>query len=179
VRLTVNGTLTEQSTTGSLKPGAAERRAVHLPAGTTMASIRVTWDDGLVSFGDPLLVQWLGKLWPTDGYLTHPTFFAGWVGLLVTGVNLLPVGQLDGGHVARALLGDRTRFAAYAAVFVLMVLSLLFNSWFLMLLFVLLMGIHHPPPLNDRTPLDRRRVILGLLVLAVFAVSFVPVPVVT
>ncbi len=178
LRLTVNGTLRTESSTSSLDGGKSERRSIHLPEGTTMASARITWDDGLLSFGDPLLVQWLGKLIPTDGLLIHPTFFAGWVGLLVTGINLLPVGQLDGGHVARAVLGDRTKYAAYAAITVLMMLSFFFSSWFLMTLFVLLMGIHHPPPLNDRTVLDRRRLWAAAVVLVVFIVSFVPVPVV-
>ncbi|MEK6984801.1 MAG: site-2 protease family protein [Candidatus Thermoplasmatota archaeon] len=175
--LTVNNTEQSETLDATLAGGATERRNLELPEGTTAAELRITWDDGLLSFGDPLLVQWLGKAIPADGYLSHPTFFAGWVGLLVTGINLLPVGQLDGGHVARAVLGDRTKYAAYAAVGLLMVLSFLFNSWFLMTLFILFMGIHHPPPLNDRVPLDKRRLAVALVVLAIFIVSFVPVPV--
>lgn len=176
--LTVNGSLVEETFTQPLPAGASDRRVVTLPEGASAATVRITWDDGLSSFGDPLLLQWMGQVVPTQGYLTHPTFFAGWVGLLVTGINLLPIGQLDGGHVARAVLGENTKYAAYAAVGLLMVLSFLFNSWFLMTLFVLFMGIHHPPPLNERIPLDRRRLIVAVVVLAVFVVSFVPVPVV-
>ncbi len=176
--LVVNGTDVEQTLESKLGAGMAERRSLTLPPGTTSAFVRITWDDGLVSFGDPLLVQWLNQAWPTEGYLTHPTFFAGWVGLLVTGINLLPIGQLDGGHIARAVLGERTRIAAYLAVGGLVLLSLVTNAWFLMTLFVLFMGIHHPPPLNDRTVLDRRRLIVAAVVLFVFIVSFVPVPVV-
>ncbi len=139
----------------------------------------VTWDDGLIEFGDPLLVKGLNLIGlDNDGYLSHPMYFAGWAGLLVTGINLLPVGQLDGGHVARAVFGERTRFVAYGAVLLLMMLVFVFQSWLLMALFVLLLGIQHPPPLNDRTVLDRKRMVMAALVLVVFVITFVPRPII-
>jgi len=108
--------------------------------------------------------EMLDKAFHNDGYLTHPTFFAGWVGLLVTGINLLPASQLDGGHVARAVLGERMKWAAYAAVAGLVYLALRFQSWMLMAIFILLMGVQHPPPLNDRTGLDLKRKVLAAVV---------------
>ncbi len=167
----------EVSFTRTLEPGQSEARTVTLPADTTAARLELDWDDGLVSFGDPLLLlaldQWIGN----DDYLSHPTFIAGWVGLLLTGINLLPAGQLDGGHVARAVLGERTRYAAYAAVGLLFFLGLQFSSWLLMAAFVLFTGIHHPPPMNDRTGLGPGRRIIAGVVVAVLLLTFVPIPI--
>jgi membrane-associated protease RseP (regulator of RpoE activity) len=167
-----------EKVTGKLDPGASERRTLALPEGTREATLTFTWEDGLLRFGDPLLVKGLDRVFDNGAYLTHPTFFAGWVGLLVTGINLLPASQLDGGHVARAVLGDRMRWAAYAAVGGLVYLALRFNSWFLMAVFILLMGVQHPPPLNDRTGLDTKRKVLAAVVLVVFVLTFVPQPIV-
>jgi membrane-associated protease RseP (regulator of RpoE activity) len=167
-----------ESVGGELEPGGQERRTLALPEGTSSATLTFTWEDGLLHFGDPLLVVALDLAFDNDGYLTHPTFFAGWVGLLVTGINLLPASQLDGGHVARAVLGDRMRWAAYAAVAGLVYLALRFQSWILMAVFILLMGVQHPPPLNDRTGLDAKRKVLAGVVLAVFLLTFVPRPII-
>ncbi|PKK86138.1 MAG: site-2 protease family protein [Thermoplasmata archaeon HGW-Thermoplasmata-1] len=129
-----------------------------------------------------MLLQLLVKV--PDGSLMHPTVFAGWVGLLVTAINLLPAGQLDGGHIARALLGDRQRYASFFVVAAMLFLGLIgipglmqpYSGWLIMGLIVLLLGMRHPPPLNDITPLDSRRKWLGVLAVAIFIVSFVPIP---
>jgi membrane-associated protease RseP (regulator of RpoE activity) len=172
-----DGTTTTDTSVRTLTGGHGERRSLALPADARSVELSITWDDGLLRRGDPLLVQLLGKAFHNDGYLTHPTFLAGWVGLLVTGINLLPAGQLDGGHVARAVLGERMRYVALAAVGLLMLLAFLFNSWLLMAFFLLVTGVQHAPPLNDRTVLDRKRLILAAVVLAVFILTFVPVPI--
>ncbi len=163
---------------GSLQPGDATLRTLHLPTNVTEATIHFTWDDGLVQFGDPLLIEAIAPFFKNDDYLTHPLFFAGWVGLLVTGINLLPAGQLDGGHIARAVLGDRMQYAAYAAVGLLIYLAIQFQAWILMALFILLMGIQHPPPLNDRTHLDTKRKVLAGVTLLVLILTFVARPVI-
>lgn len=107
----------------------------------------------------------------------HPIFFAAWFGLLITGINLLPVGQLDGGHVAYALLG---RFAITVGSVVLMGLlvagALLSSTWYMWAFFVLLGGLRHPQPLNDVTPLDPVRKILSILAIGLFWVLIVPAP---
>ncbi|HEX2067016.1 MAG TPA: site-2 protease family protein, partial [Candidatus Thermoplasmatota archaeon] len=167
----------EEASQRTLAAGQGERRSLALPAGARSATLDIRWDDGLLRLGDPLLVQLLGKAFHNEGYLTHPTFLAGWVGLLVTGINLLPAGQLDGGHVARAVLGERMRYVAWASVGLLLALTFLFNSWMLMAFFLLMTGIQHAPPLNDRTRLDRKRLVLAAVVLAVFILTFVPVPI--
>ena len=171
-----DGTDRTATFTGRIPRGGSDFVALNLSE-EARGELTVTWEDGLYSFGDPLLVKGLRKLGFEDNdYLTHPTYVAGWVGLLVTGINLLPAGPLDGGHVARALLGDKMRYAAWASLGLLLVLGLLFTSWVLMTFLLLLMGINHPPPLNDRTPLDGRRKLIGLAVVLILVLTFVPIP---
>lgn len=172
-----SGNVTQANSQGELLAGERHLRTIELPADAKQVTVQVSWDDGLVSFGEPLIVKAVNLVIPSsDKVLTHPVFFAGWVGLLVTGINLLPAGQLDGGHVARALLGDRMRYLAYGAVLLLLAMTYLFNSWMLMLILLLFMGIQHPPPLNERTPLGPVRTILGILMLLLLIVTFIPQP---
>lgn len=173
-----DGTVQKDTVHGKLALGQAERRTLALPANATAATLVVTWDDGLSTFGDPLLVVGLDRLFDNDGYLAHPTFFAGWVGLLVTGINLLPASQLDGGHVARAVFGDRMKYVAWAAVAGLFYLAFQFQSWMLMAVLILFLGVQHPPPLNDRTTLGASRKALAALVLLVFLLTFIPRPII-
>lgn len=107
----------------------------------------------------------------------HPLALAGWVGLLVTAINLLPAGQLDGGHVFRALFGERTRWVSYAAVGLLVVLGVFYPGWLLFAILIVLLGMRHPPPLNDITPLDRKRMVVGALAVAVLISGFVLIPI--
>jgi membrane-associated protease RseP (regulator of RpoE activity) len=113
---------------------------------------------------------------PAIASLHNPLAFAGWVGILITAINLLPAGSLDGGHVFRALLGDRSRFVSYAAALVLFGLGFLYTGWLLFAFLVLFLGLRHPPPLNDLTPLDRKRYAVGACVAAILVAGFVIVP---
>jgi len=106
-----------------------------------------------------------------------PTAFAAWVGFFATALNLLPAGQLDGGHVARALLGESSKYLGWATLLAMVILSFGFESWLLMALFVLLVGFRHPPPLNDVTKLKLNRKMLGAIAAAMFLVTFTPFPV--
>ena len=126
-----------------------------------------------------LLYGWIQSFFPAslvDPFRRHPTAFAGWVGLFVTAINLLPAGQLDGGHVARALLGDKQRYISWAAVVLLLVLGLGYPGWFLFALIILLLGVRHPPPLNDITKLKPTRQALGILAIVILILTFVPTP---
>lgn len=122
--------------------------------------------------GQPLLIQWLaGWLVPdqADQFITvanteaSPFLMAGWVGLLVTGLNMMPLGQLDGGHVTFGLLGQRSYWIAIAALtaaigFMVYSQVIVFS---LMLLLVLLMGLRHPPSSDDSRSLGVARQIVG------------------
>jgi len=106
----------------------------------------------------------------------HPTAFAGWVGLLVTAINLLPAGQLDGGHIARAILKEKHKYASWGAMIALLGLGFVATNWlFFAILILFLIGVQHPPPLNELTNLDLKRKLLALASLAIFILSFVPI----
>lgn len=114
-----------------------------------------------------------------DGYdiLLHPIGYAGWVGLFVTALNLLPVGQLDGGHVVYAVFGKRSRAIFFITISVMVFITLFYNpGWFLLLILIILFGFRHPPPLDDETPLDGKRKVLAGITLLAFVFSFTAVP---
>ncbi|MCU0852228.1 MAG: site-2 protease family protein [Thermoplasmata archaeon] len=132
---------------------------------------------GMIGVGFPLIYMWIAELVPATGdYLLHPTAFAAWVGFLVTAINLLPAGQLDGGHIARALLGSRAKYLSWAVVGVLVALSYWYTGWILFALFVLFVGVRHPPPLNDISELDWKRKGLGAFAIVMLVIAFVPQP---
>lgn len=111
-----------------------------------------------------------------DTFILHPLAFAGWVGLFVTAINLLPAGQLDGGHVARALLGKNQFYVSWAAILILFGMSLFYPGWFIFGFLILMLGVRHPPPLNDLTHLDATRKLVGIAAVVILLVTFVPQP---
>ncbi len=131
-----------------------------------------------LSLMPPLLLQWMQNLFSISGnYVIHPTLFAGWVGIFLTAVNLLPAGQLDGGHVARAILKEKHKYISWVVIFILAALSFFYTGWLLFAIIILLfIGTQHQPPLNELTPLDTRRKLLGLAILLIFILSFAPIP---
>ncbi len=131
--------------------------------------------------GSSVLVRVIGDFFssalPGQTLALHPVYFAAWLGLLLTGINLLPIGQLDGGHVAYALFGRAAHHVARGAFLLLLVAGLtLSNTWLIWALFALFGGLHHPPPLNDIVPLDGARRLVGLSTIGLFFLTIVPVP---
>ncbi len=132
--------------------------------------------------GEPLLLQFLawlviGPISPESDIVLHPIGFAAWFGLFVTSLNLLPIGQLDGGHVAYALWGRHQRTMAFIFVPILIVLGFVgWPGWFLWAVMAGLFGLGHPPVMDPHVPLGRIRTIVGWIALAVFVSTFVPVP---
>ena len=107
----------------------------------------------------------------------HPTYFAGWVGLFLTSVQLLPVGQLDGGHIARALLKEKSKYLGYIVIAVVLVLGLFYTGWlFLAFIILFLIGTAHQPPLNEYSILDNKRKILAITGFIIFIICFAPIP---
>jgi hypothetical protein len=131
---------------------------------------------GNLLLGVPLFWQVLELFVPPGLISLHPLALAGWVGIFVTAINLLPAGQLDGGHVFRALFGDRARFVSYGVVVLLFGLGLFYTGWLFFAILVLFLGLRHPPPLNDVTPLGGARFAVGAAVLAILISGFVVIP---
>ncbi len=127
--------------------------------------------------GQPLLIQWMAQwLKPdllvnsagaTNSYL-NPLLMAGWAGLLVTGLNMMPMGQLDGGHVAFGIFGRRAIFVSYAALLGCIFFIFFFKQYgfVLMLFLVILIGLRHPPSSDDTVRVGIGRSILGIATMA-------------
>ena len=138
--------------------------------------------EGTLRLADPLLFSFLqrlviGEVPETSDIILHPIGFAGWVGLFVTALNLLPIGQLDGGHIAYALFGKKSRIIFLVAIVVMAFITVFYNpGWILLLILFIIFGFRHPSPLDDFTPLDGKRKLLGAIAFLAFFLSFTPAP---
>ncbi|MEM0214969.1 MAG: site-2 protease family protein [Archaeoglobaceae archaeon] len=130
-----------------------------------------------ILIGTPLLFDLLVQLAGFSGEFIHPIAFAGWVGLFVTFFNLLPVGQLDGGHVVRAMIGEKSEIVSKATPFVLILLSIFFGEiWLFWGLILMLFAMQkHPKPLEDHR-IDKKRFALGIFGYLIFLLCFIPQP---
>jgi membrane-associated protease RseP (regulator of RpoE activity) len=137
-----------------------------------------------VALGVPILFALIEKVVPVASTSLHPIAFAGWVGMLITSLNLLPVGQLDGGHIARALSGEKTTYISAAVPLILMTGGIYYslnglNGEMLLFwgLFTLLFAAGgHPQPINDMKKLDTKRVVLGIIAFGLCIACFTPIP---
>jgi len=132
--------------------------------------------------GEPLIFKLvallLGKTPPPGMELyVHPIAFAAWFGFFATAMNLLPAGQLDGGHVAYALFGDFHKKISLGFVVTLVPLGIFFwPGWLVWTTLLLFIGVNHPVTLDDSVPLQRRHLWLGWIGLAMFVLCFMPIP---
>ncbi len=131
----------------------------------------------------PPLIYWaryllVGSPIPLGGLdvMLHPVAWAGWAGLMVTGMNLIPAGQLDGGHLLYTLFGAKTNRVLPAIVIALGLLSIVWPGWLLFLLLILVFGRVHAEPLDQITHLNARRKALAVIGLIVFVLVFTPIP---
>ncbi|MCB9450703.1 MAG: site-2 protease family protein [Anaerolineaceae bacterium] len=102
--------------------------------------------------------------------------WAGWTGLLITALNLIPVGQLDGGHILYSLIGERARKLYFPAIGIMIALALITQVWVLWVLLMILFGRIYATPLDMVTPLDNRRRWMAVISLVIFVLIFIPTP---
>jgi membrane-associated protease RseP (regulator of RpoE activity) len=147
----------------------------------------VSSPEGVIVFQDPLLFILVQKVAGLPAVLNwNPIYFAAWAGMLATGLNLLPVGQLDGGHATFALLGDRGHRGLSLLFFGFMILLATVSmarygspAYFLFVaLLSLLVFRSHPPTLHDEAEIGLGRCLVAVLTAAIFILSFIPFPVV-
>ena len=138
--------------------------------------------EGGFILGDSLLMMLverivLGDLPVEADIILHPIAFAGWIGMFVTSLNLLPVGQLDGGHIAKALFPDHFDIIARVVHLSLLIMGVLFwEGWLIWALLLVFIGVRHPPVLLPHISLDERRRKVGYYALIIFVLTFVPAP---
>jgi len=136
-----------------------------------------------IMLGDSLLMKlltWVAypNLLDTQDIMLHPMAFAGWIGLLVTMFNLLPIGQLDGGHVAYAMLGKKQNIIGKISFLALIPLSFISLNWLFwgVLLFFLMRSAKHPPINDINIPLSKFNKRIGYICLVIFILCFIPAP---
>ncbi len=139
-----------------------------------------------VELGEPLLFQaaaWLvwGDVPDTLSLNLHPMAFAAWFGMLATALNLIPIGQFDGGHITYAVLGRHARWVTVASALFAIALSVYSSSWIVWTILALILlwrfGWQHPPTWDDHVPLDPARRWLALVALVVLVLCFTPAPI--
>jgi membrane-associated protease RseP (regulator of RpoE activity) len=138
--------------------------------------------DGMINLGSSLLIYAIDKLFspvPPEGMISimHPVAFAGWVGLLVTMLNLMPISQFDGGHILYALFGKIQHKLAYLFIAILVALSFYWMGWLIWIAFGFLFKPSHPPTVLDDIPLERKHKIIGYACILLFIICFMPVPI--
>lgn len=151
------------------------------PAPTDLSQFAFVW-----TMGEPLLfrfAQWVVWGPVPDGYWLnlHPTVFAAWFGLLATALNLLPFGQLDGGHIAYATLRRGSTLVSLLTVAVAIGLTFVSSSWYvmtgMMLLALFAFGPRHPSVIYEDERLDRARIVVAVVAVVIFILCFTPSPI--
>ena len=149
---------------------------------STVVTVATTAElTGGIMLGESLLFKFLtwlvhGNLPPNAQVMIHPMAFAGWVGLLVTFMNLFPASQLDGGHISYALFGSKHKTIGKITCVVFAIMGIFYWPWYIWMVFIFFIGLKHPRPINDKEPLDQKRRVLGILCLVIFVLTCTPQP---
>ena len=148
--------------------------------------VHIAPTESTIYFGDPMLLKMLrwiryGPLPPNADLMMHPMLFAAWWGMLATALNLLPFGQLDGGHITYAVFGRRAAAISLATLATVLLLTLRSMSWIsvtiMMLVMAFIVGFRHPRIMDEETPLDAKRMAVAAFALVMFVLCFTPVPI--
>jgi membrane-associated protease RseP (regulator of RpoE activity) len=152
--------------------------------GLTLSEVKPTGEiqEGL-AFGSSILFNYLSKIVlniDPEKYdvILHPVAFAGWIGLLVTSLNLLPIGQLDGGHIIYALFGEKHEMISKGTIPVLILMGFIYwPGWIIWAVLMIILGYRHPPVVSPHIQLNRERKLIGWISLVIFILTFTPMPV--
>jgi len=155
---------------------------IAIAIGLDISEVRKVADEGVVyKLGEPLIFTLIsrliiGKIPEGFDIYVSSVAFAGWFGIFVTGLNLLPIGQLDGGHVLYALIGKKHKIIARIAFFALFPLAYFWIGWLFLAFLALIVSLNHPPPVDEEIQLDLKRKIIGFACIVIFILSFTFVP---
>ena len=139
--------------------------------------------NNLIALGDSLLFKALtkailGTVPENHDVFLHPVALAGWIGFFVTSINLIPVGQLDGGHILYALIGEKHSTFSKLLIGVMFIMGFFFwEGWIIWGVLLIILGFKHPPIVYSDVPLDPKRKIIGWISLIIFVLTFMPVPI--
>lgn len=139
--------------------------------------------DSSIVFGESIIFRLLSQLVfgnslpPNSSIFMHPLAFAGWFGFFATALNLIPIGQLDGGHLAYALLGKNFNKFSRLIFFIIIPLGILWPGWFIWAIMLIFLGIKHPRVYDDNKPLTPREILLIGANIIIFILCFIPRPV--
>jgi len=144
-------------------------------AGVQLSQLTLTLPENASFLQVPLLFDFIVAVFPPRGHgtiiLLHPVAYAGYIGMIITMLNLLPTGMLDGGHVIRVLLGDKTRtILSYAAILAL----LLIGAWLMAILVFFLSRYPHPGSLDDVSQLSKSRKVATIGLIVIFVLTIAP-----
>jgi membrane-associated protease RseP (regulator of RpoE activity) len=136
-----------------------------------------------VSYGSSIVLtlfsEWILGVNPVSPNINihlHPMAFAGWIGMFLTGLNLLPIGQLDGGHIVYSLFNKKYRAIWMTFFICLWPLGWYWNGWWFWAGLIGLFGFKSAPVLDEELPLEKKHIVLGYIAVIIFILTFVPVP---
>jgi membrane-associated protease RseP (regulator of RpoE activity) len=136
-----------------------------------------------INFGSSIILnlcsEWVLGVNPQNPNLNihlHPIAFAGWIGMFVTALNLIPIGQLDGGHIVFALFPDKHGVLGKIIFVALLPLGYFWSGWYFWVVMIVLMGFKTAPLIDKTEELGHREKVLGLVSIVIFILTFIPVP---
>lgn len=152
-----------------------------VPLGLDTSASYVVFAGRTIALGDSLLTHEFRELFFPNAEAVHLSLpaFAGWVGMFITGLNLLPLSQLDGGHVLYGLLGRRQAFMGLLTLGGLLVLAQYHWTWYVWVVVALLLGggrVSHPSVMAPERPVPRSRHLVAWICILIFGLTFVPIP---